>query len=341
MRESFKDNAPIPCPRSRRTFLKNAGVAGGGLLASHRLGTALGGTQEKTDVLKGMPKIPFGSAQISRLVLGSNPVRGTTHTFGGLRQILREYYTVEKVIELLWTSERAGITHFQTEATPVVFEALRRYQDQGGKIRFIATVTEDFAPGDPRWPYNPKKYEEMFAIGPASANVIGTWASRCFRQGKMELIHDQVKKLHDRGFPTGLAMHTPQTLEYAVEKDWEVDWYMPLAYHISRTPEEWQEILGDEKPLGEVYLPKDPERLCSLVRQVPKQCFVFKILAAGRLARRPQSREAAFKFILENIKPIDGIVVGMSIMLGNEPKENAELTIKYGSSSAVTPAGIS
>lgn len=336
MSESFDNKGQVSSSCSRRAFLKTASLVGAGLVASHHLGQELAGVQEKTGVLKGMPMIPFGTQPISRLILGSNPVRGTTHSFGGLNTILRKYYTVERAIELLQASERAGITYFQTEMTPVVLEALRRYREQGGKIQFMATVTEDFAPGDPRWPYNPKKYEEMFACGPTSANVIGTWASRCYRAGKMELIHDQVKKLHDRGLRTGLTMHTPETLEYAVEKDWEVDFYMPLAYNISRSREEWQKLLGDERPVGEIYLAKDPERLCALVRQIPKQCFIFKILAAGRLARRPRSREAAFKFILENIKPIDGIVVGMSTMLGDEPKENAELTIKYGAPALAT-----
>lgn len=314
-------------PCDRRAFLKKAGLITAGIVAG-RLGGEVAWAQAEEAVAKAMPTLPFGSHRISRLVLGSNPVRGTTHTLPEqMNQALKEFYTVHRAVQLLRRCEQVGINYFQTEPTPVVLEALRRYRELDGKLQFMATVTGGMA-------RNPQLFEDMFACGPTSATIMGETTDWAYKRGQMERVHDMLKMLHDRGFYAGVNTHMPVTLEYMEEKGWETDFYMACAYNIRRTPEEWKQVLGPELPLYENYLPGDPARLCAVVRQIPKPCLIFKILAAGRLARRPQSREAAFKFIFENIKPIDAVCVGMSIMFTDEPKEDAELTIKYGSSPA-------
>ena len=310
--------------RDRRDFLKKACLATAGAVVSHLEG-GVAWAQAEEPIAKAMPTIPFASHQISRLVLGSNCVRGTTHTLPEhMNQALKEFYTPHRVWQLLRRCEQVGITYFQTEPHPAVLEALRRYRELGGKLQFMATVSRRFAT-------DPQPFEDMFACGPTSATVMGETTDGAYKRGQMEGIHDLVKMLHDRGFFAGVNTHMPVTLEYMEEKGWETDFYMACAYNIRRTPEEWEKLLGPEVPIYENYLPGDPARLCAVVREIPKPVFVFKILAAGRLARRPESIEAAFKFIFENVKPIDGVCVGMSTMFRDEPKENAELTIKYGS----------
>jgi len=88
-----------------------------------------------------------------------------------------------------------------------------------------------------------------------------------------------------------------------------------------------------------------------VMRQTPKPCFAFKILAAGRINRssRPsgsparaassnQSRfpaatpqgsvEQAYRTAFESIKPIDGIFVGMFPRVTDEVRENAEHMVR-------------
>jgi hypothetical protein len=61
-----------------------------------------------------------------------------------------------------------------------------------------------------------------------------------------------------------------------------------------------------------------------VARQTSKTCFLFKILAAGRRTRSPQTVDEAFASALANIKPEDYIVVGMYPRYKDEVKENCD-----------------
>ena len=67
-----------------------------------------------------------------------------------------------------------------------------------------------------------------------------------------------------------------------------------------------------------------------VVRQVRQSCLGFKILGAGRLCADQQSVRAAFKFAFENIKPIDGVIVGMFPWYFDEVSANARFTHELG-----------
>jgi hypothetical protein len=306
----------------RRGFLKAAGLVGAGTaIGGLKEDSALG--QEAEPIAKKMPTVPFGPHRISRLVLGSNPIRGTTHTLPRQMNLaLQEFYTVHRAVQLLRRCEQVGINYFQTEPHPVVTEALKRYRDMGGKLQFMATVTGAMK-------RDPQPTEDLFAAGPTSTNIMGETVDGAYRRGRMEEIHDMLKGLHDRGLFAGIGSHSPEVVEYIEDKGWETDFYVLCAYNLRRSQEEWQRLLGEDLPTGEIYLSGDPARACATVRQIDKPCILFKILAAGRLIGRGRE-EKAFQFILDNIKPTDAVDVGMSIMVADEPKLNAELTVKYG-----------
>ena len=61
-----------------------------------------------------------------------------------------------------------------------------------------------------------------------------------------------------------------------------------------------------------------------VARKTSKTCFLFKILAAGRVARSPEEVDKAFKEAFDNIKPQDCIVVGMFPRFKDEVKENCD-----------------
>ena len=73
------------------------------------------------------------------------------------------------------------------------------------------------------------------------------------------------------------------------------------------------------------FPPEDPGRMASVLRQVPKPCLAFKILAASRNCASAGSIREALRYALDNIKPTDAIVVGMLQKHKNQVRENAEL----------------
>ena len=79
------------------------------------------------------------------------------------------------------------------------------------------------------------------------------------------------------------------------------------------------------------FFASDPTTMTEVVRQVDQPCLGFKILAAGRMCNSEKKAEAAFKFALENIKPSDGIIVGMYPRYQDQISQNAGFTRKFSS----------
>ena len=61
----------------------------------------------------------------------------------------------------------------------------------------------------------------------------------------------------------------------------------------------------------EQYLEEDRERMCRVIRQTPKTCLAFKILAASRNCATQQDVQDAFQYAFNHIKERDAVVVGI------------------------------
>jgi hypothetical protein len=79
----------------------------------------------------------------------------------------------------------------------------------------------------------------------------------------------------------------------------------------------------------------DPAEMYQVIQQTKKPCFVYKLLASGRLCEQPEFVEAAFKEAFANIKPTDALVVGMYNKHIDQYAINAGYVRKYGSNSGV------
>jgi hypothetical protein len=145
----------------------------------------------------------------------------------------------------------------------------------------------------------------------------------------MDEVNEFIKTVHDAGLLAGVSMHNPAALDHIEGKGWQADFYMTCVYRRSRNPEE-QRAEFNEATVGEPYFEKDPERMCKMIRQAKKPCFAFKILAAGRNIKTPQAVEGAFRFMYQNIKPQDGVIIGMFPRFKDEIAQNAALARKYG-----------
>ena len=76
----------------------------------------------------------------------------------------------------------------------------------------------------------------------------------------------------------------------------------------------------------------DPPEMFKVIKQTKKPCWVYKLLACGRLAR-DSNRGGRFKDIFANIKSTDAVVVGMWDKHLDEFAINKEYVIKYGGTS--------
>jgi hypothetical protein len=98
---------------------------------------------------------------------------------------------------------------------------------------------------------------------------------------------------------------------------------MCCLYYLTRPREEFQELLGKDLPLGEIYLPSDPPRMFRVIRAVKKPCLAYKVLAAGRRVGSAAEVRQCFATAFAHLKPTDAVIVGMYQQFGDQVGENA------------------
>jgi sirohydrochlorin ferrochelatase len=303
----------------RRRFLQSAaGVAAGLALPRNSqaelpsTGASPPASQEQTT----LPQIRLGDYRVSRLIIGGNPFYGYSHFNRLFSQHMMEWSTPERVCEVLRRCEQNGINTWQFSHTERTLSDLKRHRAEGGRMQWILL-------SHPEIEKDHSLIREVVQLKPIGIAHHGGSAERKRRAGRLGEVRDFLKAVRDSGVLVGLSLHDPTLLEQVEEENWDVDFYMTSLYYLTRTPEEFRKLLG-QKPLGEVYLPEDPPRMCQAIRQTRKTCLAYKVLAAGRLTDSPTQIDEAFRFVFRNIKPQDAIIVGMYPRYSDQIRENAE-----------------
>ena len=296
---------------NRRGFLKQATVAAG--LAA--LSQAEAEQPAKSELL---PTIKLGPHAVTRLIIGGNPVYGYSHFNKILSAQMTAWHTPERVQELLKRCEGVGINTWQNSYAERTLEDVQRYRDSGGKMHWLCL-------GKPDWDRNPDRIDDAAKRKPIGIAPHGALGERLHRDNKLSVLTDLLKRIRDQGVLVGLSAHNPALIELALEKNWDVDYFMCCLYYLTRPREEYQQILGKELPLGEIYLPSDPLRMLKAVRSANKPCLVYKVLAAGRRIGTPAEVRACFATALAGIKPTDAVIVGMFQQFGDQVGENAAI----------------
>ena len=258
---------------TRRHFLqKAAGLAAGAAVLSElphqtTAAPAAGAPQ--------LPTIKLGNHELTRLILGGNPIYGYSHFNHLLSKYQTDWHTPERVVELLQYAESQGINTWQNSYAERTLSDLDRYRAAGGKMHWLCL-------GKPDWDENPGLINETAKRHPLGIAPHGALGERLHRQNKIEVLTSLLKRIRDAGVLVGLSAHNPALIELAEEKGWDVDYYMCCLYYLTRPKEEYQKLLGGELPVGEIYLPSDPPRMFKVIRATRRPCLVIKVLAAGR-----------------------------------------------------------
>lgn len=300
-------------PASRRDFLHQAAATLGVATAA----TAAASTIEpaaKPEPL--LPTIKLGPHDITRLIIGGNPIYGYSHFNRLLSQHQSDWHTSDRVMALLKRCELAGLNCFQNSYAERSLHDVDRYRAEGGTMHWLCL-------GKPDWDQHPEFIADAAKHKPIGIAPHGALADRLHREKKLDVLADLLKRIKDQGVLVGLSAHNPVLVELAEEKGWSIDYYMCCLYNRTRPRDELQQLLGKDLPLGEIYLPSDPPRMFKVVRSVKKPCLVYKVLAAGRrIGSKAEVREC-FKTALEHIKPQDAMIIGMYQQFGDQVGEDA------------------
>lgn len=292
---------------SRRRFLQSAAAMSTGMMAAR---PAAGAESP-------LPKVKWGKAEVTKLIIGSNPFYGYSHFNSVLDGFMREYYTQDRRMEVLHRCEKEGINTWQLHYNTPTIEDYKRYRSEGGKMNWF--LLADF-----EMMTNWDLISTVAKMGPIGIAHHGNRTDERFKARQMDRVREFTKRVRDTGVMVGVSTHNPAVVDFIEGQGWDIDYYMTCMYRASRMPEDFRESYG-EAPIGEAYMEKDPERMLKMVKQTKHQCLAFKLLAAGRQVRNSQNVESAFRYVLSNIKPNDACIVGMCPKFKDEPRENVQL----------------
>ena len=304
--------------KTRRSFLQSTAALGAGLsglaarLSAQAPARSTAAPRSAAEIQ--VPKMKFGGAEISRMVLGVNPFYGFAHYNNILGTVMKEWYTEDRVCDVMHQCTRFGINAFNYVHLDRGPQDLARFRAEGGRMQLIIQVT---AGADAA--------TLAKTVKPLAMHRQGEVVDKAYQTNTMGTVKEWCKQVRDLGVLVGVGTHKPEVIELVEEQGWDVDFYAGCVYNRTRTVDEWKKVLNGELPemLNDVYLQGDPPRMYKVMRQTRKPCFAFKILAAGRIADR--GIEQAFRTAFKSIKPIDGVYVGMFPRVKDEVRENAEI----------------
>ena len=229
-----------------------------------------------------LPKIRLGSLEVSRLILGSNPFFGYAHQPGDLGRQMVEYYTDERIIEVLTEAAALGVTAVAAPPQQRWIDLYRRYLDGGGKLtNWIAQPDGD--PGQ-------MKEEITRAVrgGAKAVFIQGHRVEDQFAWKRMDVVRGWLEHIKSLGVPAGMASHRPDIHPVAEQEGFPTDFYYQCFFR------------------PDTYRMEERDLAIETIRKIAKPVVGYKILAAGRLPA-----DEAFAFALKHLAAKDGMCVGV------------------------------
>ena len=134
--------------QTRRNFLQAAGELGVGITGASALAAQTQSTPSGAptgplapDPKIQIPKVKFGKAEISRLVLGVNPFYGFAHFNNNFSGVMKDWYTADRVCSVMHQCNRYGINAFNYVHVHRGPEDWARFCAEGGKMHLVIQVT--------------------------------------------------------------------------------------------------------------------------------------------------------------------------------------------------------
>src|SRR5262245_11797767 len=96
-----------------------------------------------------LPTVKLGSHEVTRLIIGGNPVYGYSHFNKLFSQSMTAWHTPERVVELLKRCEKAGINTWQNSFAERTLQDVDKVRDAGAKFNWLLL-------GKPDWDQHPE-----------------------------------------------------------------------------------------------------------------------------------------------------------------------------------------
>ena len=260
------------------------------------------------------PMGKLGDLKVSRLIAGHNLVGFQAHSRDLIyvSQLLRAYFTDDKILETWQKSEEMGInTSFLRVEKGMMGLAKRHREERKGKMQWIAqiVINEQDQSHD---------IEAAMELGVSAAYIRGLEGDRFFKAGRPDIIAKAIEKIRSYKIPVALACHQLDALIWAEKEKLDVDFYVKTfnsAHYWSASKA--LEHSPDWKPTPQQLVESEfagathdniwettPRQTAEFFAKCQKPFVAYKVLAAGAIAPRE-----GFEYAFDN--GADFICVGM------------------------------
>jgi len=221
--------------------------------------------------VKGLQRGKFGKYEVSRLIIGGDPVSGIAHA-GELvyqAEFMKQYFNSEKILETLTLAEQNGINTLLMRADDRIISHYNRFKkERGGTLQWIATSAPE--QGDPV--ENAKRARDNGAI---AVYLHGGVADNLHKDGKADEIGEVVEGIKKLGIMAGVGAHQLDTARSCVQNRIEPDFYMVTINRVN-------------------YYCSEAAEVGIFMRSIKKPWIAFKVLGAGRV-KPPEGFRLAFE----------------------------------------------
>ena len=268
-----------------------------------------------------LPCVNWKGRQITRLVLGHNPIKGWSHCGTELDKEMKAWFNPEAGhdLSIVQRAEACGINTCQFGG-PTMHDLLHRYKAAGGRNQWIATLYDSGSDWNPGAPSFEEELKAILAVDPKPIGIqnFGENSDRYFITDNMPRLREKLKRFRDTGLLVGVCSHLPEVVEYIEERNWDIDFYQTCFYTVYS--------LANERRIDrahEIYDDAARERMVRFIQRTRKPCMAFKVLKANRFCSTDEAVRGALKFALDNIKETDAICVGMWDKYKDQVGQNA------------------
>ncbi|NOQ97393.1 MAG: hypothetical protein GQ561_04440, partial [Calditrichae bacterium] len=257
-------------------------------------------------------KVPIGKikhVEMSRLLPGGNLVAGFAHARDLIyvSDMIKNYFTDEKVIETLWLYEACGINTIVFRTDEQTIRILEKYRKRGGKIQWLAQTypkDDDFT-----------NIQMAIDAGAVGAFVMGGIADKLVYENRLELLAKPIEYIRSQGLIAGTAGHAIQVPMACVENGIENDFFMKTFHHdkywSANPSENRSEFMHDlqfdsldRNQFHDNSWCASSEDVTAFFNKSTTPWIGYKVLAAGAI-----QPEDGFRYAFEN--GADFICVGM------------------------------
>lgn len=241
-----------------------------------------------------MNKVMLGSLEVSKFILGSNPISGYSHQSIEADSKMLHYFNMTHTKDLLARAESLGVTTFIGRSDHYVKRLLMEYWDDGGKLDWIAQTCPELGTIE-------RGIQNALDGGAKACYIHGGIVDHMLAEGRFDEIPKLLQIVKDAGLPAGIAGHNPEVFRRA-ELEIDVDFYMCCYYNPTSRATDPEHKPGQ----SEWFYDKDRDIMVDVISTLSRPAIHYKIMAAGR-----NNPEEAFLFAKKHMRSGDAVCVGV------------------------------